>query len=826
MENEIKVNIVGDSKYFEMAIRNTENHLHIFENSVCQITNNIKNQFNTITSTITAVGVGFQAARTATIDFIVTPLSYAVNAFMEFGDQLSKTSQRIGMSVETLGGLKFAAEQCGSNFEEMTDAVKTFQEQLGAAKLGDTGAIDKLGAVGIRAEDFDGLSSEEQFLKLADHIRQIGDRAEQTRTAIELFGDAGFRLLPFFQEGKEGIRKLIEEGKEIGAVLGEESAQNAVELADSMNRVKTSFNNVCITLTSLLAPALTGLLDISSNLISQTAQFISNNAALLIGLGAGAGAFLLYANNAFLLTKALAGLKIAMTAIASHPFLLIGGAAAAGLLLWANAAREAMKETYRLNEAAAEHTAKVEEMNDADQHRIKRLEELQAISENDTLKNSEMEEANRLIKSLTDRYGELGIEIDKDTGKITGLAEAQKKMAEAQNRAVVMAKTAEIEEAKANIKKIDDEIAWRTTYRARMAGQGFFGESELQQKYSERDVQMAKIRAARSAIWAIEGGPDEEETSDAAETSETSGMSEAELEADNKSKRNAQAAAREKLAALPDDPDLDFRSDLEKAYAKLDEEVQKKYSELDKKIKLAEEAGVNTESLYDGYNDIERWRQEQLAEIHNEAIAKQQEQGDAEYAKWQEQNPELLELPSEDIRLTNAKKNVSAAEDIVADAVINGGNVEAADEGLRKAKLELAQTVAKVSGEARAKAKTEYEALQNKYELAKKKGAGNDELNQLWKALEEAGKRLEEENSKYFSAVAEIRGLRPDEPLPEEEVQDAVQTSMRVSGAFSAYGLEAAAAGTNIAMETLDYIKRIFGQVEEVKNNQTAGVLE
>ena len=40
---------------------------------------------------------------------------------------------------------------------------------------------------------------------------------------------------------------------------------------------------------------------------------------------------------------------------------------------------------------------------------------------------------------------------------------------------------------------------------------------------------------------------------------------------------------------------------------------------------------------------------------------------------------------------------------------------------------------------------------------------------------------------------------------------------MRVSGAFSAYGLEAAAAGTNIAMETLDYIKKIFGQVEEVR---------
>ena len=146
---------------------------------------------------------------------------------MALGDQISKTSQRIGMSTETLGGLKFAAEQCGANFDILTEGIKAFQNQLGAAQMGDTGAIGKLGKVGLNAEDFAGLSNEDQLMKLADHIKAIGDKSEQTRVAMELFGEAGFKLLPLFQEGSEGIKKLIAEGKDIGAVPSESGVKSA-----------------------------------------------------------------------------------------------------------------------------------------------------------------------------------------------------------------------------------------------------------------------------------------------------------------------------------------------------------------------------------------------------------------------------------------------------------------------------------------------------------------------------------------------------------------------------------------------------------------------
>ena len=48
----------------------------------------------------------------------------AIKNFADLGDELDKMSLRTGISVETLGELKFAAEQTGSGLETIEKAVK------------------------------------------------------------------------------------------------------------------------------------------------------------------------------------------------------------------------------------------------------------------------------------------------------------------------------------------------------------------------------------------------------------------------------------------------------------------------------------------------------------------------------------------------------------------------------------------------------------------------------------------------------------------------------------------------------------------------------
>ena len=226
MSDSLQITITANTT----EIKTAEKELGVFQNTISSLKTTIKNmqsQWVSWTDTVTAVSTGIKALHLILTNYIIAPLNNVVNGFMALGDQISKTSQRIGINIDVLGGLKFAAEQCGANFEILTEGIKVFQNQLGAAQMGDAGALGKFGKTGLDANMLAGMSNEQQLMTVADHIQNIGDKAEQTRIAMELFGKAGFKLLPFFQEGSAGIKKLIEEGRDIGAVPSESGVKSA-----------------------------------------------------------------------------------------------------------------------------------------------------------------------------------------------------------------------------------------------------------------------------------------------------------------------------------------------------------------------------------------------------------------------------------------------------------------------------------------------------------------------------------------------------------------------------------------------------------------------
>ncbi len=87
------------------------------------------------------------------------------------------------------------------------------------------------------------------------------------------------------------------------------------------------------------------------------------------------------------------------------------------------------EEYARRLEKAAQESAKMrqntEKQHDTDKQYIDRLDEL---SKTEIKSNESKKEARFLIEALTKRYGDLGLEIDAVTGKITGLDKAQAKM--------------------------------------------------------------------------------------------------------------------------------------------------------------------------------------------------------------------------------------------------------------------------------------------------------------------------------------------------------------------------------------------------------------
>ena len=153
------------------------------------------------------------------------------------------------------------------------------------------------------------------------------------------------------------------------------------------------------------------------------------------------------------------------------------------------------------------------------------------------------------------------------------------------------------------------------------------------------------------------------------------------------------------------------------------------------------------------------------------------------------------------------------ARDSQAEAILTGVGLEEADMELKSAEEELAKTIAEVSGEARGKARDEWQKAQKAYDDAKANGADNKTLNDLLQAVKEAKSKYETENEAYFAAVGSLR------QQTEADITDAVDTTLSSNGTFSAYGMDAAVE-SDIPAQTLDVLRKLLDNTDEIVEEQ------
>lgn len=126
--------------------------------------------------------------------------TFSVGAIIGFGkeilrdaDALVKLSDKTGIAIEPLQRLKYAAEQSGNTFEQITSAVSMMQKRLAGGDDSATGALAKLG---ISFDHFVALSPDQQFKAIAAEVRKIEDPMERVKVATDLFGRSGAEVLP------------------------------------------------------------------------------------------------------------------------------------------------------------------------------------------------------------------------------------------------------------------------------------------------------------------------------------------------------------------------------------------------------------------------------------------------------------------------------------------------------------------------------------------------------------------------------------------------------------------------------------------------------
>lgn len=215
--------------------------------------NEVKSTFNDIGKSGDAAFKGIEqssanAFKYAKVALGATAALYAANSVAGFvkqqidlADSTGKMAQKVGISVEELSKLQYAAQLADVDTAQLQTGLVKLSKGMVEAANGTGQARNAFSALGINVKNSDGSlkSSGDVLTEVAGKFAQYEDGANKTALAVQLFGKSGAELIPLLNAGADGIKQSGDELERFGGVITTKAAQNAELFNDNLTRLST-----------------------------------------------------------------------------------------------------------------------------------------------------------------------------------------------------------------------------------------------------------------------------------------------------------------------------------------------------------------------------------------------------------------------------------------------------------------------------------------------------------------------------------------------------------------------------------------------------------
>lgn len=197
------------------------------------------------------------------------------------GDNIAKTSAKLGIGVEKLQEYRFAAERAGVPTATFDMAMQRMGRRVGEAANGMGEARVALKVLGIEARDSEGKvrSIESLLPEVADKLSLVGTENERNALAMKLFDSEGVALVNMLSDGSKGLAEMTERARELGLVMSEEDVKAAEDFTDAQTDMFSALTGVKTAISAALMPQLTNLSKKLTDLVLKHRGAIQNWAA-------------------------------------------------------------------------------------------------------------------------------------------------------------------------------------------------------------------------------------------------------------------------------------------------------------------------------------------------------------------------------------------------------------------------------------------------------------------------------------------------------------------------------------------------------------------
>ena len=176
----------------------------------------------------------------------------------EQGDDMIKSAQRLGLTVEQYQRLGFAMKISGTTIEDqrgsMVRFARTARDAAGGVKI----ARDAFERLGVSVKDDAGnfKGTNELLLEVSNNFKNMPQSVEKTALAMDLFGRSGSALTQFLNLGTAGIVELGDEAERLGGVMSTAAAQEGEQFVDALTRLGTAATGAARDFGESMAPAI------------------------------------------------------------------------------------------------------------------------------------------------------------------------------------------------------------------------------------------------------------------------------------------------------------------------------------------------------------------------------------------------------------------------------------------------------------------------------------------------------------------------------------------------------------------------------------------
>ena len=232
--------------------------------------------FESVGSILKAAGIA------AAVGLISNAFKKAIDYTADLGDSIDKGSKRMNISTHAYQQWDHALQQSGGSVSDLNRGLKNIREIMQDGDKATGKAADAFGELGISMQKSNGemKTAEELMTETLTALAEIEDADQRGALVDALFGPNSGGIKPLLEEGKEGVRDLLNEADDLNLIMSDEDIQKAVEYGDAVANMKKELEMLQVDFAKNILPVLTDCV----KAITEIINFFRGN-----GLGGAAG---------------------------------------------------------------------------------------------------------------------------------------------------------------------------------------------------------------------------------------------------------------------------------------------------------------------------------------------------------------------------------------------------------------------------------------------------------------------------------------------------------------------------------------------------------